>query len=450
MKCTLINAVRFEETSQRAIPTLGLFYLQAYAARYAPGIEVKVARTPLEVIHSKPDVIGMTAVTENFSVALQWARNFREKLGVPIIVGGDHISALPHILPADFDLGVVGEGEETFVELARLMEGDPQWRKKLADLPGICFHGGEGVVVNERRPLIMPLDRVPHPARPKDIWGGFHYCFTSRGCPYNCTFCSPNVIWKNYRSFSAGYVMEELEEMFRDFNPYYVHFFDDLFIGDRKRVGEISRLVQKKGLNKRAVFGGHIRADMMDDEMCRNLKGMNFISGAFGAESGSDKILKFLKTGSTDVAMNQKAIEICNRHGIQLNLSFIIGTPGETEEDIKMTIDFIDKNRGKINGIEIFIVMPYPGTPLWTLCKRKGQVSEDMNWDLFRTKAFFSEMEITENFLYINDAMDRDTFRNYVDIFKKIDKDFNKGNLNIFETIEKSVPSPVKTGPKAH
>lgn len=435
---------RFEEVSNRAIPTLGLYYLSGYVEKFEPGIRVSVYRTPDEILAEKPDIVGISAVTENFKVAIEWGKLFKEKLGVPILLGGDHISALPHTLGKEFDIGVIGEGEETFLELSRLITKDPKWREKLNNVKGISYHGEKGVIVNERRPLIEPMSKIPYPKREKNLWGGFHYCFSSRGCPYNCTFCSPNVIWQCYRPFPAGYVIGELEEIFRDFTPYYVHFFDDLFIGDRERIKVLNKMFREKGFNKKAVFGGHLRADMMDDEMCKNLKGMNFTSGAFGAESGSDRILKFLKAGSSTVEMNQKALDICHSYGITMNLSFIIGTPGETEEDIKMTIDFIDKNSAKLKGVEIFIILPYPGTPIWTYCKRQGLVSEEMDWDLFRTKPFFSDTVIDENFLYLNHAMSRSLFRKYVKIFQEIDEFFNKKNKNIFEFIEGGVPSPIK------
>jgi anaerobic magnesium-protoporphyrin IX monomethyl ester cyclase len=444
MHIGLISAIRFEEASQRAIPTIGLYYLLAYVEKYEPDVKVSVYRTPDEILAAKPDMVGISSVTENFNVAREWAKLFKEKLGATIVLGGDHISALPHTLGEEFDIGIIGEGEETFLDIARIISGDPKWREKLDTVKGISFHGEKGVVVNERRELIEPMTRIPYPRREKDVWGRFHYCFSSRGCPYNCTFCSPNVIWQHYRPFPAEYVVGELEEIFRDYNPYYLHFFDDLFIGDRDRIKALNKLFRERDFHKKTVFGGHIRADMMDDEMCKNLKGMNFTSGAFGAESGSDRILKFLKAGSSTVEMNQKAIDICNNYGIDLNLSFIIGTPGETEEDIKMTIDFIDKNKAKMKGIEIFIILPYPGTPIWTYCKRRGLVSEDMNWDLFRTNAFFSELVIDENFLYINQAMSRNLFRKYVKVFQEIDNFFNKPNKKIYEFIEKDVPSPIK------
>ena len=445
MHVVLLSAVRFEETSQRAIPTIGLYYLQAYIQKYSPGNQITVVRTPEEVVDLSPDAVGISTVTENMNVATTWAEGFREKLGVPILLGGDHISALPHTLPEIFDVGINGEGEEAFLRLLNLMNSEPNWRKKLDRVPGICYRDCDGRVnVNPRPALIEPLDRIPHPAREKAVWGGFHYVFSSRGCPYNCTFCSPKVIWKRYRAFSGEYVIEELDEIFNNFKPFYVHFFDDLFIGDRKRVSLIRKLVRERGYHERAVFGGHIRADMMDDELCLDLKRMNFLSGAFGAESGSEKILKFLKTGSTTVDLNQRAIDLCNKHGIDLNLSFIIGTPGETREDLEKTISFIDRNRTKMQGIEVFIILPYPGTPIWTMAKRRGLVTDDMNWDLFRTKAFFQEMEITDDFLYLNDTMEREEFRHYVDVFKGIDRELNKNNTGIFDFIEKGVPEPVK------
>lgn len=439
MHIGLIAAVKFDEPSQRAIPVIGLYYLVSFTHKYSKGINVSVYKTPEEVIEAKPDLVGISSVTENMNIAMKWAKKFREELEVPVIIGGNHISALPHTLPDVFDIGVIGEGEETFLELVELIKSDKSWRDSLEKVNGICFHREGKVEITASRPLITPIEKIPFPRREKDVWGGFHYCFTSRGCPYHCTFCSPTTIWKRYRPFPADYVVGEIAGIFKHFDPYYIHFFDDLFIGDRKRIRKLKRLFRRMGFNMKVPFGGHIRADLMDDSMCEDLRGMNFISGSFGAESGSDKILKFLKCGTTTVEMNQKAMDICYKWGIQLNISFIIGTPGETEEDIQKTIDFIEKNRKKLIGIEIFIVLPYPGTPLWTLSKRKGLVSDNMDWEKFRTKAWFSEVEVDDDYLYINEDMDWTTFKKYIKIFQEIDADLNRDNKGIYENIEKGV-----------
>lgn len=441
MKAALIAAVRFEDASQRAIPVIGLFYLASYTEKYVPGVTVKVFRKPEEILEYKPDIVGISTVTENMNIALQWAEEFRNSLNVPVIIGGDHISALPHTLPPVFDLGVVGEGEETFAQICRLISEEKNWRQKLSDIDGICYHGKDGVALTPPRPLIEPMEKIPFPRREKEFWGGFHYCFTSRGCPYHCTFCSPSVIWKKFRPFSAEYVMEEFREIFRNFKPYYIHLFDDLFIGDKARVKAVKKMVRREGFHRLVSFGGHIRAELMDDELCEDLMGMNFNSGSFGAESGSDKILKFLKCGSSSVEVNQRAIDVCYKWNLMLNLSFIIGTPGETEEDIIKTIKFIEKNKRKFVGIEVFALLPYPGTPLWRMMKRKGVVSDNMNWDYFRTKAFFSDYNLDDDFLYINEDMDRKTFIKYAKIFQEIDRDLNEKNMDIYTTIEKGVIS---------
>ncbi len=442
MNIALTTAIRLDEPSQRAIPTIGLYYLASYIDKYLPHHRVKVYKSVDDILREKEpiDLAGISSVTENMSVAVEWAERIKESFNIPVILGGDHISALPNTLPKPFDLGVIGEGEETFLDLVKLISSHKGWRNGLSKIAGVCYRDANGkVVVNPARPLIKNMDTIPFPRREKGVWGAFHYMFTSRGCPYRCVFCSPKVIWKIYRPFSANYVMEEMDKIFEKFNPLYIHFFDDLFIGNKKRVRQISDMVVKRGYHRRVYFGGHIRADLIDEDLCRDLARMNFRAGAFGAETGSDEILKFLKTGTTTVEMNQRAVDLCYRFGIDLNLSFIIGTPGETEEDLKKTIDFIEKNEKKMQAIEIFVLMPYPGTPLWKMCLEKGLVSEDMDWDLFRTKAFFSEVEIEDDFLYINQAMDRETFKKYIRIFQEIDRRINRRNFQIFNIIENTV-----------
>ncbi|HPZ10536.1 MAG TPA: radical SAM protein, partial [Candidatus Eremiobacteraeota bacterium] len=118
-----------------------------------------------------------------------------------------------------------------------------------------------------------------------------------------------------------------------------------------------------------------IRADLFTEEICKILKEMNVTRVLLGAESGSDKILKYYRKGQT-VQDNQRVIDLCFHYGIELTASFIIGAPVETEEDLLETYNFIKKNSSKFWNVHIDPLDPLPGTEIWNYARNKGLVSD--------------------------------------------------------------------------
>ncbi|MCL5037821.1 MAG: B12-binding domain-containing radical SAM protein [Chloroflexi bacterium] len=439
MRIALLQAIREEDASHRAVPPLGLAYLVSWVEKYRPQTEIKVFGNIDEIDGFKPDLIGISSVTENIGRARLAARKAREKMnGVPLLLGGAHISGIPQALPPEFDMGIRGEGEETFIDLIDFMDKGSCEPDSLSGIPGMVVRKDGKVIAGPERKPIEDLDILPFPKREIFGWNRFMYMMTSRGCPYHCIFCSPTKILGKYRYHSPERVISEIRHIISNSNRRYIHFFDDLFISPPKRVKEISSMLAREGIHRRVAFGGHIRADLMNREMAEALSAMNFVSGAFGAESGSDRILKKLKCNTTTVGKNQDTIDLCHIAGIELSLSFVIGTPGETAEDLDATLKFINRNRKKISALEVFILLPYPGTSLWHESLSEGLVSEDMDWDLFYTEPFFSEYRLKDNYLYLNEkVMPRSLFDKYVKLFQELDGEMNRDNLSLYENLEK-------------
>jgi radical SAM superfamily enzyme YgiQ (UPF0313 family) len=203
------------------------------------------------------------------------------------------------------------------------------------------------------------------------------YMFTSRGCPYKCVFCASTRFWPNVRFFSAEYVMNEIRELVNKYNVKLISFYDDLFIADRKRLNEISSLIQKDKKLQKIHFTCNARANLVNDEVVQLLKQMNVLSINLGLESGCKRTLEYLKPAVT-LEQNINAVKTIKRHGLACNGSFIIGCPQETRDDILETYKFIKKI--PINLTDIYTLTPYPGTPIWEYAKSKGLVSDDMQW----------------------------------------------------------------------
>jgi hypothetical protein len=162
--------------------------------------------------------------------------------------------------------------------------------------------------------------------------------------------------------------MKEIEHLLERFpDTSHITIWDDLFIAHKPRFKKFVELVEKNKINNKASFTFSVRANLVDDELCDDLKRINVISTSFGAESGANRILKILNKGTT-VEINQRAIDTLHRHKIKATCSFIVGTPSETADEVRRTYEFILKNimdRKLTAQSVVNILMPIPGTEMW-------------------------------------------------------------------------------------
>jgi len=360
------------------MPPLSLGYIAAYLLAKVKDIDIRIASYGISstLDSFKPDIVGVSSVSQNYNFAKKIAV-ICKKRSLPVIIGGQHISALPQSMTKDMDIAILREGEETFREIAQIFQKHGRDMEKIRKVKGIAVNGK----LNPPRELITPLDRIPHPAY--DLLelqkGGMFPVFSSRGCPYNCQFCSSTRFWNSVRYFSAEYVVEEIEMILKQYRPSMISFQDDLFVADRKRLDRIVALVRKKGIHKKVAFHVSCRANLVTDELVKTLKRMNVTNIGLGLESGCDRTLKWLK-GNVTQEMNKKAVAIISRHQINVNATFIIGTPHETREDIMKTYRFIKNS--PINLFQVYGLVPYPGTPVWNYALKRGLVSNDMDWEM--------------------------------------------------------------------
>lgn len=283
--------------------------------------------------HQHIDIIGIYACSITYPQALRLLEQFqliRERgrwKGI-LIAGGPHASIAPHSFPEYVDHIVIGEGEQALLDIVE----------------GRCR---ERIV---RYPRIKNLDELPFPAY--DIMFAMPYntrfammdkyvmanMNTSRGCPYHCRFCSVDSIWGGaYSTFSAERVVEDIQRLIRDFRIEAVYFREDNFLANRARTCAIGERLLT--FNAPLRWGCEARVDaLQDEEYVRFLSKTGCEHVFLGIESLSQRVLDLMnKKITVDQAL--RAIDLCRRYGILVFGSFIVGSPGETREEINLTIE---------------------------------------------------------------------------------------------------------------
>lgn len=384
----LVNAVNPYVEAQNRYPALGLGYLVAMLKKhFGREVEVRLVEWGIdeELKNFCPHLFCLSSVSQNFNLARSYARRASEA-GIPVIVGGYHITEIPESLDESMDVGVIGEGEYTLLDLVELYRetgGLPGSR--LATIPGLVFHDDGGHHITPAREVVgksaKSLDELPMPDRSMMRVRPHSNMLTSRGCPYTCTFCASTRFWPNIRYFSPEYMIEEIKHLRDTYGVRYITFHDDLFIANVKRLEGLHEAVLREGLPKQGFrFSCASSATRITDDMARMLKEMNFVSVSMGLESGNQEVLARLKGRAFKVDINERAVQTLHRHGIHPHASFIIGEPQETLEQMMETYDFIRRN--PLSLVNIYVLTPLPGTPVWHQAKARGLVSNDMDWDL--------------------------------------------------------------------
>ena len=305
---------------------VGLGYLKSNCT----GADIEIVKNKEDL--KDCDMIGLSTT----ALGLKEAVAILEETNIPVTIGG-HGTLWDGLKDYGFKHIVIGEGERAF---QKIIDGT-----------------SERIV---REPLISDIDTLNFPDRGR--CEGTIPMFPSRGCPYKCRYCSSQAFWQKFRYHSANYFMSEVDYILEEYpEAKGIYLIDDLFIANKKRFFEIYDKWMRRGLNKRFRLDGFVRATLFTEEIGLMMKEMNFGSVRFGAESGSDRILKLLNKRAT-VEDNQRTIDIANKIGLPITAAFIYGLPTETDEERQMTVDFIKKNIGKVGRGGWYRFIAYPGT----------------------------------------------------------------------------------------
>jgi anaerobic magnesium-protoporphyrin IX monomethyl ester cyclase len=398
-KLVLMNA---DTRSLYAAPPINLAMIASYLEKNLDFHDIKIIDVNFvknyveKLIDLNPDIVGISSTTLDFEKAAEMARIIKKRLNAPILIGGAHISLLPSCLKGCFDIGVIGEGEETMLELMKLWLNKKNFaQEELKKIKGLVFHKGKKLFFTEPRPSIEDMSTIPvydkkyidkrHFGK-KFVAGGYYRYYnilTMRGCPYNCAFCSIAAMCnRKVRYVPIKDVVDEIEELVNKHHIQFINICDGTFNLNKQRIKEITEEMRKRKILGKVKFGSTARANIFDEECCKLLKDMGFVMVGFGFESGSPNMIKYLKKNVT-LEQNQQAIILAKKYGFITMGSLILGSPGETIEDMKKTIDFVKfAKKHKCDMLWVRVMTPFPGTEIWDIAKERGKVRDDMNFEI--------------------------------------------------------------------
>ena len=332
--------------------------------------------------NTTPHLIGIYCNTSNYYIVMDLTKSL--KLAFPtvkIVLGGPHPSVLPTDTLSDInaDFAVIGEGEETLLELVNYLNDGA---KDFSDIKGLTYRNADNIIqINELRPRINNLDNLAFPAISllPDITkynlylmqykrSPYMTLITSRGCPFNCVFCE-TPFGKRVRYHSPDYVTEYISYLNKDFGVKELHFCDDTFTLDEDRTFEICNQILKKELD--ISWYAATRANLKNKGLFKEMKKAGCWICAIGAESGNENIIKLI---GKNITLNEiKETCKCVRDAkLQLKVFFILGNPGETIETMNQTIELAVSLKAHF---PVFSLMtPYPGTQLWKNAEKFGKL----------------------------------------------------------------------------
>lgn len=314
----------------------------------------------------RPDVVGITSLTASFPAALALARLVRALLPeARIVMGGVHSTFRPAEALAEpaVDAVVVGEGEDTLLELLRAWAAgqDP------AGTPGLVVRREGGLYRGPPRPPRADLDTLPAPRREGVLWsenlrpGFYQAVITVRGCPYTCTYCSvPQSDDRKTRYRSAAHVAAEIATLRARYDIPYLYFHDSVFTLHRKRTQALCTEMILRDLV--VPFTCQTRADRVDPTLLDGMAAAGCKQIFFGIESGHPETLRRIHK-AMPLDQIRDAVRWAKERGIRAAGFFMVGFPWETNEHIEATTDFA--THLDLDAISLFSATPLPGTALW-------------------------------------------------------------------------------------
>ncbi len=376
---------------------LGFDQEKIVGSRKIIGLDYPTIKKKINAYH--PDIIGIaTPFSFQSKEAHQLAKvikNINKK--IIIIAGGSHATIQPEDILKDnnFDYLIRGEGEYTTIELLKCLKNN----KSIKKISGLSYRDKKGKIIHNPRGLpIQNLDDLSFPSRHLLPMDKFHEAalkgrviegmlafgekrtsiFTSRGCPFNCTFCSVHLtMTRMWRCRSPENVVEELKECVNKYKIKYFDILDDNFTLDPDRAKKICRLIIKSKLKIKWSTPNGIRADKIDEKLIILMKKSGCIQVKVAPESGSPQILEKVIKKHLDLNMVKKTVALCKKHKLSVEAFFVVGFPEETKNDILKTIEFAKELRKLgCDFCYFFIATPYYGTEMYDNAVKMGYLDE--------------------------------------------------------------------------
>ena len=349
-----------------------------------------------EIRKRKPDVVG---IANPFSTQVEHAKKVADIAKevdpeILTVVGGPHATVVPEKFLEEsrsVDVAVIGEGEYTMLDIAKAQSGT----KKIADVQGIAYRQGGTFKLNPPRPFLKNLDELPYPAyhlvnmesylNPVKIeYRSFKpralAMITSRGCPYNCCFCSVHLhMGRPFRAHSSTYVANHIQYVVDNFKVKNIFFEDDNLTFDLKRMEDICDQIVERKIEFSWETPNGIRADRLTLELLKKMKKSGCRSVFFGVESGDQWVSDNIIHKDLDLKKVEEVAKICKKIHLKSGGFYIIGFPGEKKENMKETVDFALKLKRDYDvGMHLLIATPSFGTKLYEECLKKGYLTEEL------------------------------------------------------------------------
>ncbi|MFH2137096.1 MAG: radical SAM protein [Candidatus Omnitrophota bacterium] len=371
----------YRGTRVKGVFSAGLGYI-AESLKNA-GIEYEVCNMSLgydykylkmKIDRFAPGLIGISMMTYRYKQTYELIRSLKKDYPkIRIVVGGPHISLFrKEVLEAcpEIDFGITLEGEETIVELCS--------GTAAGSIKGLIYQGEKGVIYNGDREFINPLDKIAFPQYEKfEMERIFNKeinsvpIVSSRGCPFACVYCPVKFsVGCDFRVRSPESIIAELkywhQKGYRRFS-----FADDNFTLKKQRIVDLCEALRKNNLNdlKLSCDNG-IRADKVDKDLLKLMRDVGFYRIAFGVEAGNNKILKQLKKSENIETITARIQEACDL-GYEMDLFFLVGSPGETWEDLQDSFSIALKY--PIGTAYFYNIIPFPHTELFDWIKENGR-----------------------------------------------------------------------------
>jgi len=345
----------------------------------------------------KPNIIGFQVWLRNIPIVQKYIEIIKEiKLKCWIIIGGFHPSSDPQnvLNYIDADYAFRGEAEIGFPLLVKCIEKNILSSEQLKKIPGLIWRNNKEIVVNEQI-FVEDLDSLEFPAwdlMPPDKYpstslgyfsrtGNIGHISATRGCPHYCIFCSAwRVNGRKIRTRSVRHIISEIEFLKNNYGIKEIHFVDDNITANRAFVVSLCKTLIEKNLGIIFRFANSIRLDTVDAELLDLMKRAGNYRISLGVESGSQRVLNYIKKGTT-IKMIREKVRLMRKHGFEVVGSFMFGFPTETEKEINQTIKFSKELDLKMIGFNSMI--PLPGTEVYEYLKKEGELKENVDYQKF-------------------------------------------------------------------
>jgi anaerobic magnesium-protoporphyrin IX monomethyl ester cyclase len=349
-----------------------------------------------EIQRRKPDIVGIAnPFTCQVEHAIKVSNIVKEvDSTILMVAGGPHVPAVPVGFMEEaenIDIAVVCEGEYAMLDIIKVSEG----AKKISDVKGIVYRENGAIKQNAPRPFIKNLDELPFPAyhlvdmeqylSPSKIeYRSFKdraiSMITSRGCPFNCCFCSVHLhMGKTFRAHSVNYVINHIEYVVKKYKVKTIFFEDDNLTFDLKRFEAICDQIIEKRIKFNWETPNGIRADYLTRNLLEKMKKSGCKSVFFGIESGDQYVLDSIIDKSLNLKTVVEVAKMCKEIGISTAAFYIIGFPGEKKEHMLRTVELALRLKKEYDvGMLLHVATPSLGTRLYKECKEKGYIQGDL------------------------------------------------------------------------